>query len=129
MRIEGFPARDVEKIISDMGQNSWQDYQGKTQITAQDVDMRHRASYSVLGLAEEAGEVAGVHAKMIRDRGGAMTPMDRDNMKKELGDCLWHLSQVGLHYDLTLEEIAQANIDKLMDRYARGVINGNGDNR
>lgn len=112
-----------------MSKLTWQDYQGKTQITAQDVDMRHRATYAVMGLANEAGEVAGVHKKVMRDRAGIPTPMDRDNMKKELGDVLWYMAQTALAYDLTLEDIAKANIEKLMDRHARGVINGNGDNR
>lgn len=39
------------------------------------------------------------------------------------------VEEIGRRIGYTLEEIMQQNIDKLTDRQARGVINGNGDNR
>lgn len=81
--------------------------------------------YPVLGLAEEAGEVAGKVAKAIRKG----VEVDREALKKELGDVLWQLAAVATTYDFDLEEIALANLDKLNDRNARGVIVGSGDDR
>jgi len=108
---------------------TWQDYQGHTQCTAKAVNMSHPATYAVMGLASEAGEVAGLWKKIMRDRAGIVSPKDRQDIKLELGDCLWYIAQVGLILDLTLEEIAACNVDKLQDRLSRGVINGNGDHR
>ena len=48
---------------------------------------------------------------------------------KELGDVLWYIAALGKEIGVSLSDIAQANIDKLTDRTARGVINSEGDNR
>ena len=42
---------------------------------------------------------------------------------------LWYLTSVAVDLGLTLEEVAQANLDKLASREARGVVGGSGDNR
>jgi hypothetical protein len=42
---------------------------------------------------------------------------------------LWYLTQVATELDLALDDIAEANIAKLMDRLERGKIKGDGDNR
>ena len=65
----------------------------------------------------------------MRDRDGLITPYDRDSLKHELGDVLWYLTMLCTELNLTLEEVAEANINKLADRRARNVINGNGDHR
>ena len=50
-------------------------------------------------------------------------------MKGELGDVLWYLTQICTELDLSLEEVAAENIEKLFDRLERGVIGGEGDVR
>ncbi|MEL7434828.1 MAG: nucleotide pyrophosphohydrolase, partial [Chloroflexota bacterium] len=40
-----------------------------------------------------------------------------------------YLTQICTNLDLTLEEVAEANLDKLFSRLERGVIKGEGDNR
>jgi NTP pyrophosphatase (non-canonical NTP hydrolase) len=42
---------------------------------------------------------------------------------------LWYLSQLATELDLTLEEIAEYNIEKLYSRLERGTIQGDGDER
>ncbi len=42
---------------------------------------------------------------------------------------LWYLTQICTNLGLTLEEVAEANLDKLFSRQARGVIGGDGDKR
>jgi len=85
--------------------------------------------YHVLGLTNEAGEVAGKVKKNIRDKGNVWDQVDRDALAQELGDVLWYLSRVASAVGYTLEEIAQMNLDKLASRKERGVIGGSGDNR
>jgi len=85
--------------------------------------------YHVLGLTNEAGEVAGKVKKVIRDKGNVWDQVDRDALAQELGDVLWYLSRVASHFDFTLEEIAQMNLEKIASRKARGVLGGSGDNR
>jgi NTP pyrophosphatase (non-canonical NTP hydrolase) len=86
-------------------------------------------AYPALGLAGEAGEVAEHAKKAIRDNGGEIAPERREKMAMELGDVLWYVAQLASELDLELEEIAQANLDKLFSRQRRGVLSGSGDER
>ncbi len=85
--------------------------------------------YPVLGLTEEAGEVAGKLAKIIRDKGGEITTDDKVAIGKELGDVLWMCAAIAEELGFSLESVAEANILKLASRQERGVISGSGDNR
>lgn len=84
--------------------------------------------YPVLALAEETGEVAGKVAKFIRKRGDDLVGL-REVVLPELGDVLWQLSEAARQFDLTLEEVAQYNLDKLQGRAVRGTLVGEGDDR
>lgn len=81
--------------------------------------------YPALKLAGEAGEVAEKIGKSFRDG----HELDREEVKKELGDVLWYVAALAKEFDLTLDEVMAANIDKLADRQVRGVLHGSGDNR
>lgn len=95
------------------------------QVQAEKTAIYDDPLYPILGLTEEAGEVAGKVAKSLRDK----TPLDEDVMMKEMGDVLWMLSAIATDYGFSLAEIAQRNLDKLADRAKRGVLGGSGDNR
>lgn len=69
-----------------------------------------------LGIAGEAGEVA----DLIKKSSFHGHSIDKAEVKKELGDVLWYLGQIARLTGLTLEEVAQGNIDKLMKRYPEG---------
>jgi NTP pyrophosphatase (non-canonical NTP hydrolase) len=105
------------------------DYQKKAKHTAKYPVIGHGVIYPTLGLANEAGEVAGKIKKIFRDKDGVIGDTDREALKGELGDVLWYLAQVSTELDLSLDEIAEHNIVKLLDRQARGKIQGDGDNR
>ena len=70
----------------------------------------------LLGLSEECGETLGL-IKKAEFHGRAL---DRDALKKELGDVLWYLSTIAHWYGLTLSDVATANVDKLRKRYPQG---------
>ena len=80
---------------------------------------------ALLGLCGETGEVADKIKKFIRDE----NEIDKIEIGKELGDVLYYLCRIGEYFDLTLEEIAEMNINKLQDRQKRGTISGSGDKR
>jgi len=105
------------------------DYQHLSRRTAHYPTIGHPVIYPALGLTNEAGEVAGKIKKIFRDKGGAIGDADREVLKAELGDVLWYLAQVCTELDVSLEEVAQHNLDKLMSRQARGMIGGDGDTR
>lgn len=84
-----------------------------------------RIFYPCLGLAGEVGEVCEKVKKNIRD--GRI--LDKEDLTKELGDVLWYLSAVALDLGISLQDIAETNINKLTSRKERGVLQGSGDNR
>lgn len=86
-------------------------------------------TYPAMGLAEEAGEVAGKFAKAIRDEAGVISAERREAIKKELGDVCWFVAELSTLMGFSLEEVMQHNIDKLTSRKARDVIHGEGDDR
>ncbi len=104
-------------------------YQTESRKTAQAVECNHSIAYPTLGLVNEAGEFAGKVKKIFRDKNGIISEADRQALKGELGDVLWYLTQLCTELNLTLEEVAQANIEKLFSRLERGKISGDGDER
>jgi NTP pyrophosphatase (non-canonical NTP hydrolase) len=105
------------------------DYQTKSRVTAKYPAIGHAVIYPTLGLVNEAGEVAGKIKKIFRDKNGEISPETREALKAELGDVLWYLAQTCTELELSLDEVAESNINKLLDRQARGKIHGDGDNR
>jgi NTP pyrophosphatase (non-canonical NTP hydrolase) len=83
----------------------------------------------VLGLVEEAGEVAGKWKKLLAYRGGELTATDCDEIVKELGDTLWYLTVLADSLGSSLEDVAQRNLNKLQSRHEWNTIRGQGDNR
>lgn len=86
-------------------------------------------TYCALGLAGESGEFADKIKKIMRDDDGAISLEKHAALIKELGDVLWYLSRAATELGRTLSHVAEENITKLMDRHARGVMGGSGDNR
>ncbi len=108
---------------------SFSSYQTQSRKTWQLVHVDHPIVYPTLGLANEAGELAGKVKKIFRDKGGVISDEDRAALKGELGDVLWYLAQICTELDLTLEDVAAANLEKLFSRLERGQIGGEGDTR
>lgn len=104
-------------------------YQAKSRRTAKYPAIGHPVIYPTLGLANEAGEVAGKVKKIFRDKGGVIGEAEREALKGELGDVLWYLAQVCTELEISLDEVAEHNIEKLYSRLERGAIGGDGDNR
>jgi NTP pyrophosphatase (non-canonical NTP hydrolase) len=104
-------------------------YQRQSRKTWSLIHTDHAIVYPTLGLTNEAGEVAGKIKKIFRDKGGQISEEDRQALKSELGDVLWYLAQICTELDLSLEEVAQFNLEKLLSRMERGQIRGDGDVR
>lgn len=85
--------------------------------------------YPALGLSNEAGEVLGKIKKVLRDNDGNFTPELNSKIGDEIGDVLWYCAALARDLNLSLDDIAENNIKKLLDRQSRGVIHGSGDNR
>ena len=106
---------------------NFDEYQKKSRKTAKYPEKNF--VYPTLGLAGESGEVAEKIKKVIRDKGGKIDEETRDEIGKELGDVLWYMAQLATELGLSLDDIAEKNIEKLYSRLDRGKISGSGDNR
>lgn len=91
------------------------DYQRAAMRTHVDDGPVRLASYA-LGIAGEAGEVADLVKKHI----GHGHPLDAVKLQNELGDVLWYIAGLAQVLGLSLSDVAQANIDKLLRRYPDG---------
>ena len=109
--------------------SSLNEYQRLSRRTAMEVRTDHPIVYPTLGLTNEAGEFAGKVKKIFRDKRGVISEEDRQELKKELGDVLWYVAQLATELNVSLEEVASQNLQKLFDRQARNQIQGDGDNR
>lgn len=108
--------------------------------------------YMLFNLQGEVGELSSKIAKLIRKRmlrfmsveyetDGKENVADfmfydtkeehevKDAIAAECGDVLWQLSGICSVLGFSLEDVARQNLSKLASRKARGVIEGNGDNR
>ena len=71
---------------------------------------------SVMGLCGESGEAIDIIKKWMAHG----HELDKDHLAKELGDIAWYLAEAATALDMNLEDILQANIEKLKKRYPEG---------
>jgi NTP pyrophosphatase (non-canonical NTP hydrolase) len=115
----------THKTINEKGSFT-QTYKEFTRTTAL-YPQEEAINYLVLGLASEAGEVAGKLKKAIRD-GHGHTEL-RDNIISETSDVVWYVVRLLDELELDIEDVMEYNIQKLTSRQERGVLKGSGDNR
>lgn len=104
-------------------------YQSASRSTWTLVKTDHPIVYPTLGLANEAGEVAGKIKKIFRDKEGKIGDAEREALKQELGDVLWYFAQICTELGLSMSDVAEANLKKLASRQQRGTLYGEGDTR
>lgn len=105
------------------------EYQTLALRTAKPKDAKNELFHLFLGLCGEAGEIAEKVKKVIRDKDSDFSEFDTDDLKKELGDVLWHVAVIADRFDIELEAVGDTNIKKLASRLERNVIAGSGDER
>ena len=71
---------------------------------------------SVMGLCGESGEAIDIVKKWMA-QGHAL---DKEHLAKELGDIAWYLAEAATALEIPLEDIMQANLEKLKKRYPDG---------
>lgn len=85
--------------------------------------------YTILGLCGEAGELANQWKKVLRDDNGVITDARFEKLVDELGDVLWYLAMIAHELSISLDTVAERNLQKLSARKAQNTLHGSGDNR
>lgn len=80
---------------------------------------------SVMGLCGESGEAIDIVKKWMAHG----HELDKDHLAKELGDIAWYLAEAATALDMDLEDVLQANIEKLKKRYPEGFSSSASVNR
>jgi NTP pyrophosphatase (non-canonical NTP hydrolase) len=93
------------------------------QRAVRDTDQTHGheladVAVHLLGLTGEAGSVATAFKKHLRD--GDADASYKLRLREELGDVLWYVATLANKFDLNLDEIAAANLDKTRSRWLPG---------
>ena len=70
----------------------------------------------VMGLCGESGEAIDIVKKWLAQG----HELDKDKLAGELGDIAWYLAETAYALEIPLEDIFQANIGKLKQRYPDG---------
>jgi Predicted pyrophosphatase len=112
---------------------SFDEYQQLTSVTAiypeAGTGSAQALAYVALGLVGEAGEVANKVKKVLRDADGVVSDEIREALVGELGDVMWYLARLATELKTSSGNVAQENLNKLLDRKDRGVLGGSGDQR
>ena len=77
---------------------------------------RDRMVDAAAGMAEEAAEVLG----LVRKRAFQNRDVARERLVEELGDVLWCLAITADALGVSLNEVAKANVAKLVERHPGG---------
>lgn len=92
------------------------EYQTLAEVTVnKDLNRRDRLAMVALGLGE-AGEVQ----NLIKKRLYHGHELDKEELESEMGDVLWYLAAMANTFGMSLERIAEKNIEKLRARYPQG---------
>ena len=92
------------------------EYQTLASVTVAPLpSIEQEAFHAVAGLVGEVGEYADVLKKEYIY--GGINPYLVQDAREELGDILWYVALAASIHGLSLEEVAQKNIEKLKRRY------------
>lgn len=91
------------------------DYQQKALGTDQRPEGEDAVIIPLLGLAGEAGTLLAEYKKFLRDGGSHLEY--ESLVGEELGDILWYVANLASKFNLSLSQVAEANLFKTNDRW------------
>ena len=101
------PSKDHEAFVYRIQELEGQGFPSERLLTAS------------VGMCAEAGEFTEIVKKIIFQG----KPVNEDNLfhlKRELGDIMWYVAQACIGLDISLDEVLEMNVEKLVARYPGG---------
>lgn len=104
---------------------TFKEYQELAQRTSNTKSKSDKLMNGLLGLNGEAGEAIDVLKKYYYQG----HELDRDKLKDECGDVLWYLAEIAEGLGISINDIANHNVEKLKKRYPDGFSESKSRNR
>jgi NTP pyrophosphatase (non-canonical NTP hydrolase) len=95
---------------------TFDEYQANAQRTSSTKTKPDKLLNGVMGLNGEAGECIDIVKKHLFQG----HELDEDNLIDEISDVLWYCAELASGLGVSLGDIAQHNVDKLVKRYPDG---------
>jgi len=74
---------------------------------------------AAVGMSAEAGEFTEIIKKIIF-QGKPVNEENLFHLKRELGDIMWYVAQACIGLNISLDEVMEMNVEKLVARYPGG---------
>ena len=100
-------SKDFEALVYRLQELEGQEFPSERLLTA------------AVGMSAEAGEFTEIVKKIIF-QGKPVNDENLFHMKRELGDIMWYVAQACMGLNVSLDEVIEMNVHKLMARYPGG---------
>ena len=101
------PSQDHEAFVYRIQELEGQGFPSERLLTA------------AVGMSAESGEFTEV-VKKILFQGKPVNEENLFHLKRELGDIMWYVAQACIGLDISLDEVMEMNVEKLVARYPGG---------
>jgi len=101
------PSKNHEAFIYRLQELEGQEFPSERLLTAS------------VGMCAEAGEFTEIVKKIIF-QGKPVNEENLFHLKRELGDIMWYVAQACIGLDISLDEVLEMNVEKLVARYPGG---------
>ena len=101
------PSKDYEAFIYRLQEIEGQGFHSERLLTA------------AVGMSAEAGEFTEIVKKIVF-QGKPVNEENLFHMKRELGDIMWYVAQACIGLEISLDEVMEMNVEKLVARYPGG---------
>jgi len=113
--------KDFVNEVTSKPSKGYGDFTERLSVLAEQGFPSERLLTAAVGMSAEAGEFTEVVKKIVFQG----KPVNNDNLfhlKRELGDIMWYVMQACIGLDVSLEEVVEMNVEKLMSRYPEGAF-------
>lgn len=92
-------------------------YQGLAQRTAnKSLSVKEKVLNGVMGMCGESGEAIDI----VKKHAAQGHELDVGHLIEEAGDCLWYIAELCSALGVSMDDVANINIEKLKKRYPQG---------
>jgi NTP pyrophosphatase (non-canonical NTP hydrolase) len=100
-------SKDFEALVYRLQELEGQEFPSERLLTA------------AVGMSAEAGEFTEIVKKIVF-QGKPVNDENLFHMKRELGDIMWYVAQACMGLNVSIDEVIEMNVHKLMARYPGG---------